>query len=228
MTTEKNILEMLTMQDQLNEATNGQDWRSGVTALGKPINWRRCMVMETAELIDSYPWKHWKSIEAEIDIENVRVELVDIWHFLLSLALENQSVETSTGLLEQALIQSESNRLSADLSVVEQVAVHERMMALALSQEDVSAEYLQVLALAFFHACQVAGLSFERLHQVYMAKNVLNQFRQDHGYKEGTYIKMWNGQEDNKVMFEIIESMSVFSGETLYLSLKETYAKLSG
>jgi hypothetical protein len=30
-----------------------------------------------------------------------------------------------------------------------------------------------------------------------MAKNILNRFRQDHGYKVQTYMKMWDGQEDN-------------------------------
>ncbi|MBN2607251.1 MAG: dUTP diphosphatase, partial [Thiotrichales bacterium] len=48
---------MLSMQAALNEMTNGANWRSGKTALGKVIDWRRCIVMETAELIDSYPWK---------------------------------------------------------------------------------------------------------------------------------------------------------------------------
>ncbi|MBD3768465.1 MAG: dUTP diphosphatase, partial [Gammaproteobacteria bacterium] len=64
------ISEMLSMQNALNEATNGKDWRSGVTVLGKEIDWRRCIVMESAELIDSYPWKHWKSVDAQADMDN--------------------------------------------------------------------------------------------------------------------------------------------------------------
>lgn len=32
----------------------------------------------------------------------------------------------------------------------------------------------------------------------YTGKNVLNVFRQDHGYKAGTYIKVWDGREDNE------------------------------
>ncbi|NPA72385.1 MAG: hypothetical protein GXO35_06100, partial [Gammaproteobacteria bacterium] len=68
------IQEMLLMQKVLNDMTNGDQWRTGVTQLGKVIDWRRCIVMESAELIDSYPWKHWKSVDAVIDIENARVE----------------------------------------------------------------------------------------------------------------------------------------------------------
>ncbi len=227
MQTLASINEMLSMQSALNEMTNGDDWRSGKTALGKVINWRRCIVMETAELIDSYPWKHWKSVDAMTDMENVRVELVDIWHFLLSLSLEQFDAEKSAGLLNKAL--SVSNEYAAgklELSVIQQVEVHESMMRMALESSPVTEDYLSRLALAFFDACQVAELSFEQLYQIYMAKNVLNKFRQDHGYKEGTYIKQWNGKEDNVVMFEIIEQMNVFSGDALYIGLKQSYTQI--
>ncbi|MCW1349087.1 dUTP diphosphatase, partial [Campylobacter jejuni] len=43
---------------------------------------------ECAELIDSFAWKHWKNISSPTNWENVRIEIVDIWHFILSLLLE--------------------------------------------------------------------------------------------------------------------------------------------
>jgi dimeric dUTPase (all-alpha-NTP-PPase superfamily) len=220
------IHEMLSMQNTLNEMTNGPDWRSGVTQLGKVIDWRRCIVMESAELIDSYPWKHWKSVDAMTDIENVRVELVDIWHFLLSLTLEYFTAEKSADLLNKAFIESRVEPDSRALTINEQVQVHEKMMRVALDNREASEVYLFTLAKCFFEACWVADLSFEQMYQIYMAKNVLNKFRQDHGYKEGTYIKEWQGKEDNVVMFEIIAQMQRFSGDELYLSLKETYRLL--
>jgi dimeric dUTPase (all-alpha-NTP-PPase superfamily) len=222
------IHEMLSMQNTLNEMTNGPDWRSGVTQLGKVIDWRRCIVMESAELIDSYPWKHWKSVDAVTDIENVRVELVDIWHFLLSLTLENFTAENSADLLNHALLENrvEPDSESGAFTLNEQVQVHEKMMRVALDNRDVSEAYLFTLAKCFFEACWVADLGFEQMYQIYMAKNILNKFRQDHGYKEGRYIKEWQGKEDNVVMFEIIERMQTFSGDELYLSLKETYRLL--
>ncbi len=223
------IQEMLTMQNALNEMTNGADWRSGVTHLGKEIDWRRCIVMEAAELIDSYPWKHWKSVDAQVDIENVRVELVDIWHFLLSLALAHFELDKAAELLNKALADStDADEYDLNhLSTSAQVRIYEMMMAIALQKTDVTEEYLATLAEAFFNGCQVADLSFEQLHQIYMAKHVLNQFRQDHGYKEGTYLKIWNGKEDNVVMFEIIDTLTEFSAEQLYLRLVETYETVS-
>jgi len=193
------------------------------------IDWKRCIVMEAAELIDSYPWKHWKSVDAVTDIENVRVELVDIWHFLLSLALEQFESSKAASLLNQALVSNseQSTVISRNMTLIEQVAVHEIMMRTALESGEVSEEYLLRLAESFFNACKVAELSFEQMYQIYIAKNVLNKFRQDHGYKEGTYIKEWNGKEDNIVMFEIIAKMTDFSRDELYISLKESYSLIN-
>ena len=79
----------------------------------------------------------------------------------------------------------------------------------------------------FFESCAVSGLAFDSLYQIYMAKNVLNKFRQDNGYKEGTYIKEWQGKEDNVVMFEIIASLESFSGDELYQQLAQAYSQLN-
>lgn len=32
---------------------------------------------------------------------------------------------------------------------------------------------------------------------------MLNFFQQDNGYKAGTYVKIWDGREDNEVLAEI-------------------------
>ncbi|NPA73029.1 MAG: hypothetical protein GXO35_09410, partial [Gammaproteobacteria bacterium] len=184
--------------------------------------------MESAELIDSYPWKHWKSVDAVIDIENARVELVDIWHFLLSLAIERFDVPQALTVLSEAFNVSDKPLTTGlcELTTFEQVRVHEEMMRTALETGEVTGEYLAKLAASFFKSCWVAGLSFNELYQIYMAKNVLNKFRQDHGYKEGTYIKVWQGREDNVVMFELISRMNRFSGEALYEGLESAYRSL--
>jgi hypothetical protein len=51
----------------------------------------------------------------------------------------------------------------------------------------------------------VAGITFDELYELYMGKLVLNIFRQEHGYSDGTYIKFWgDGLEDNQVLEKII------------------------
>ena len=68
------ILQMLQLQQQLNDNTNGKEWEKGITKNGKIIDWKRCAYLECAELIESYPWKHWKSIDASPDYENIKIE----------------------------------------------------------------------------------------------------------------------------------------------------------
>jgi dimeric dUTPase (all-alpha-NTP-PPase superfamily) len=78
--------EIFRMQDALNQ-------RIGV-ALPPPtdeekakwiLNYTRAMQQETAELIDSVPWKWWAKYQ-KFDEQNAKVEVVDLFHFLVSLA----------------------------------------------------------------------------------------------------------------------------------------------
>ena len=49
------------------------------------LNYSRAMQQELAELIDSVPWKWWAKYQ-DFDEQNAKVEVVDLFHFLVSLA----------------------------------------------------------------------------------------------------------------------------------------------
>lgn len=49
------------------------------------LNYCRAMGQEIAELTDSVPWKWWAKYQ-KFDEQNARVEVVDLFHFLISLA----------------------------------------------------------------------------------------------------------------------------------------------
>lgn len=49
------------------------------------LNYCRAMSQELAELTDSVPWKWWAKYQ-HFDLQNARVEVVDLFHFLISLA----------------------------------------------------------------------------------------------------------------------------------------------
>ena len=49
------------------------------------LNYTRAMQQEMAELVDSVPWKWWAKYQ-KFDEQNARVEVVDLFHFLVSLA----------------------------------------------------------------------------------------------------------------------------------------------
>ena len=198
------LLTMLRMQDRMNTRVH-EDW------INQNFAWHRAIWVECAELVDHYGYKWWK--KQEHDIEQVQLEVVDIWHFGMSARfVDGQPLE----------------ELAAELAAewpaeVTQLGVLEASEALA----GVAALDKHFSVVAFANLCAATGLSFETLFQQYLGKNVLNFFRQDHGYKDGTYRKQWAGREDNEHLMELLPSIDTAANdaeERLYGLLEERYA----
>lgn len=49
------------------------------------LNYCRALSQEIAELTDSVPWKWWAKYQ-KFDKQNAKVEVIDMFHFLISLA----------------------------------------------------------------------------------------------------------------------------------------------
>ena len=78
--------EIFAMQEALNQRIGVQMDGFSQEDKGKWIlNYTRAMQQELAELVDSVPWKWWAKYQ-EFDEQNARVEVVDLFHFLISLA----------------------------------------------------------------------------------------------------------------------------------------------
>ena len=74
------------MQKSLNERIGVQtDRMSDQQKTEWVLNYCRAMSQEIAELTDSVPWKWWAKYQ-KLDEQNARVEVVDLFHFLISLA----------------------------------------------------------------------------------------------------------------------------------------------
>jgi len=219
------ILQMLELQQQLNDATNGLGWEDGMTKNGKPIDWKRCTYLECAELIESYPWKHWKNIDAKPDYANIKIEAVDIWHFIMSQGLEDYkrgnlgSIDTLARNINDL---PNFSTFSEDVKETfkdyyAQIAVVEVLMKTLFCEGST-----EKLMEAFINVAVQSGLNLDALYKLYVGKNILNKFRQDHGYKDGSYIKIWNGEEDNVTMQGILEDDTI-TPEGLYIALEEAY-----
>jgi len=222
------ILQMLELQQELNDATNGLGWEDGLTKNGKIIDWKRCTYLECAELIESYPWKHWKNIDARPDYANIKIEAVDIWHFIMSQGLEDYkrgnlgSIETLANNINSL---ANFSTFSADIEehfkdYYEQIAVVEVLIKTLFCGGST-----EKLMEAFIDVAVQSGLNLDMLYTLYVGKNILNKFRQDHGYKEGTYIKIWNGEEDNVTMQHVLEENDTITPEGLYKALEAAYPK---
>jgi dimeric dUTPase (all-alpha-NTP-PPase superfamily) len=222
---------MLQLQASLNEATNGEEWTKGVTKNNKIINWKRCIYMECAEMIDSFSWKHWKNIDKEADWANLQIEVVDVWHFIMSLAIENYANSYKGGVDELALdiselenfckIDSKNELFAHQDEVIETI---ESIMLDVLRRDDLE---LEKMISEFFDLVVMSGLDLDTLYKLYVGKNILNQFRQDNGYKDGSYIKIWSGEEDNVIMKRVLDDSSDISPSELYKELTKLYISLN-
>jgi hypothetical protein len=83
---------------------------------------------------------------------------------------------------------------------------------------------------SFAGLAKLMDMDMSDLHRRYVAKNVLNFFRQDNGYKDGGYRKLWGGREDNEHLVEILADVdSQASGfrDQLYNALKQRYQQFA-
>jgi dimeric dUTPase (all-alpha-NTP-PPase superfamily) len=80
------LRELFSMQKALNDRIGVQtDNMSEAEKTQWVLNYCRAMTQEIAELTDSVPWKWWAKYQ-KFDEQNARVEVVDLFHFLISLA----------------------------------------------------------------------------------------------------------------------------------------------
>lgn len=200
------IFKMLELQDAMNAKVNAE-WRLQGYA------WYRAIWVESAEMLDHFGWKWWK--KQNPDVAQVELELVDIWHFGLSDMLQRSD---DSGALADALAEELLKDLGEVLPFREQL---EAFVAVVLTKK--------AFDLAVF--CQLmkaTSFSFERLYLQYMGKNVLNFFRQDHGYKDGTYHKIWSGREDNEHLVEVLAEIPATSSSfqaDVYAALELRYPR---
>ena len=184
----------------------------------------RAVAIEGAEAIEHHGWKWWK--KQDKDLSQLQMELVDIWHFILSeILLRNDDNQlTPLEYLLSALSDANSLQLieldntAYKLNETDLVTKLELLIAISIARR---------IDLGLFESImRDCELTWTDLFCQYVGKNVLNMFRQDNGYKEGTYRKMGEGREDNEHLVEILESLDPdlpsFKDE-IYSALTNTY-----
>jgi len=227
------LIAMLKMQQKLNDETNGVGWESGYNKYGKIISWKRCIYMECAELIDSFAWKHWKNINADPNWQNIHIEVIDIWHFVMSLALEEYHNQKLGNIEDIAsyILDNKSFKMfckePADIKNAEQMEIINQVERIIHITSGSYNDTFEKIISEYFTVAHNCGLNLNSLYKVYIGKNVLNGFRQDNGYKEGTYKKLWGEVEDNVVLNQILEDTPSITPDELYVSLEAEYKKLS-
>jgi dimeric dUTPase (all-alpha-NTP-PPase superfamily) len=209
------LTSMLRLQDEINKKVNPKWLDAGYPYL-------RAVFVESVEALDHHGWKWWK--KSTSDKDQVRIELIDIWHFVLShyLISAHGVVPAAATQIAQdwqvpRFVQVDATRY--DTTTLDVPQLLELLGALSALRRPVLPALVPL-----FKAC---SLHADDLFRAYVSKNVLNHFRQDHGYADGTYKKEWDGREDNIHLADIMETLSVADdrlASELYEQLKRRYA----
>ena len=216
------LVKMLELQNGINVKVN-PDWKNAGN------DWALASMMEAVEAIGHHGWKWWK--KQTPDYDQLRMELVDIWHFMLSDILVVGKHDSIADLSQDFfdVIEDETNKkvkaitfngLNYDLS---EISLMDKLKLFV----GTSATGHTPINL-FYSIMESTGLTHADLYQQYLGKNVLNFFRQNHGYKDGSYIKIWfDGREDNEHLTEIMSFLDMENpniDNILYSELEKRYS----
>ena len=199
----KRIASMAAMQSRHNEQIHPEWAEQG-------HEYYRAVWVECAELLDHFGWKWWKRHAVARD--QVVLEVVDIWHFGLSELIR-------AGEVNRAL----AKRLQASLA--EPARMDFRLAVEELARSSLSLRGFDIDA--FAGVMRALPLTFDELYETYVAKNVLNVFRQANGYGSGEYRKVWDGREDNQHLSELVGTLDTGAEsfpEDLAAALASRYA----
>lgn len=199
---------MLELQHKMNQKVHPQ-W------IEQNFEWYRAIWIECGELVEHYGYKWWKKQTADMD--QVKLEVIDIWHFGMSALFKpGRSIEEIADHIEEVLATHQASELGV------------REATEALAGDILTTKQFSVAL--FWDLLQAVEMNFDDLYRQYVGKNVLNFFRQDNGYKEGSYIKLWLGREDNEHLVEILTELDISSpafGDQVYLSLQQRYQQVT-
>ena len=145
-------------------------------------------------------------------MEQVQLEVVDIWHFGMSALFQPQKPLNELAAEVAAV-------WPADPEDTDVLTAAEALAGVAAGEQRFSVPHFAVLLKA-------ADMDFAELVRQYLGKNVLNFFRQDHGYKDGSYRKLWDGREDNEHLMELLQDVDTAASDAeqqLYAALSKRY-----
>lgn len=206
---------MLSLQDGMNKKINSK-W------LNAQYGYLRAAMHELVEMQEHVGWKWWK--KQVKNLAQAQMELVDVWHFALSdiIINFNGDIGKASAEIHQELT---SKRNTVTFDGYDYNFKNQDLLGNVELLAGLCAAKRFDVPLFFFIASQ-AEMTSEDLYRQYVGKNILNFFRQDHGYKDGTYIKEWGGKEDNEHLVFILSSLdanSIDYSDNIYKELEIKY-----
>lgn len=168
------IAGLVTKQDELNTYIH-PEWKT------QDFDWNTAIIDECQEIAGHLGWKWWKKGYkeglTEANKKQVQLEVIDILHFVLSLDVQ-----------EGANIINMADWINSPVPEGRNPEVTNDWLRCDAANGVVTLRIWAELA----HS---VGLTEQEILETYIQKYVLNKFRQDHGYKDGSYVKVWKVNE---------------------------------
>ncbi len=130
--------------------------------------------------------------KSEIDKQNMIVELVDMVIFAMNVIYYEER----------------SMKGTADLTVANNFDLT-RSLVISMAK----GLYADMIATIIY--------LYPEVMNIIEGKQALNILRQEHGYKEGNYSKLWSGKEDNRYLDEVMLQHNSF--QDIYSALEDLY-----
>jgi dimeric dUTPase (all-alpha-NTP-PPase superfamily) len=225
--TQEQVAKLMSMQDELNTYIH-PEW------LDQQFNWHLAMIDECLEIHGHLGWKWWKKDYklglTENNKAQIKLEVIDLLHFVMSQTLvDGYNVET----VKKSFGHSYDTSKGLEYNT------------LGFMRHCMTNGYSVRQGWALLAHC--VDLTEQEILETYTQKYVLNKFRQDHGYKDGSYVKEWEllgtiGEvvdgvaegytskffEDNQCLTSVAAEMQLAGFDTtnetaLYIGLEKLY-----
>jgi len=215
-------LETIEIQKKFNNSV-APGWDKKDAESQEKFDFWMAILDESVEVLGSKHWKWWKKDKevGEIDWDNIRVELVDLFHFILSVCIQ-QDMQT---VIFQQLVNLEMNK--EGLKVKDDKFFSDFWDQFLMS---VQMRMLPLVAIRIVEYWYRTGGDANELFMEYRIKAALNNIRQEFGYGT-TYQKMWldirDGEykEDNVIAWELAQDVELNKDtiENIENSLRKYY-----
>jgi hypothetical protein len=159
-------------------------------------------------------WEWWRATDRKIDWDQVKLEWVDVAHFLFSEIIIRNSLDVLENAIELGFNKEDprneisTDEIKADIKgFIQSVLMYEEVKNDEIAWPYADEEFLSTICW-FLTVISDLALTMEQFYTLFIGKVCLNQLRWKNGYKKGIYnptsapdtrfyVKTWDGVEDN-------------------------------
>lgn len=160
-------------------------------------DWNYCdaMFTEATEAYNHLNWEWWRATDRKVDWDQVKLELVDVGHFLFSEIIAkgyqnsfNKVIEECQTKLPTPPVEHDVKRIKRHIKcLIQSVLRYDDIEDFETFAEETRKDSFETVQVYFFSVMHELGLTLEQFYTLFIGKVCLNQLRWKNGYKKGIY-----------------------------------------